>query len=382
MRILHLGKFHPPHPGGMERFLGQLAQAQAACGDEVLVLAHGAERGGGSPGVEVRRARVAFTLGGYAPVAPALPFLYAQALRRFRPHVVHVHAPNGAALWPALFRSGGGPPVVLHWHADVAFPPDRAPAPLVMACWRRLEALALRRASAVIATSRAYLDASPQLSGHRSLCRVIPLGLAEPAPPLGVPDHPAVRFLDACPGLRLLAVGRLTHYKGFDVLLEALRAVPSARLCLVGDGEERARLEALAAHPELRGRVMLAGAVPDLVLDACYRASHVLCLPSLSRSEAFGMVLLEAMARGVACLASQVPGSGIAEVLDQGRAGLLVPPGSVAELAQALRRLAQDDPLRLRLAQAGRQRYAARYAMGRIAADVRALYRELSPQTP
>ncbi len=378
MRILHLGKFHPPHTGGMERFLGQLAQAQAKEGDEVLVLAHGSEHGGESPCVQVHRARVAFSVGGYAPVAPALPFLYVQALRRFRPHVVHVHAPNGAALWPALLRGGGGPPVVLHWHADVAFPPDREPSPLIMACWRRLEALALRRAHAVIATSRAYLDASPQLAALGGACRVVPLGLEEPTPAkTPFPDHPATRFLDSCTGLRVLAVGRLAHYKGFDVLLEALRAVPDARLCLVGDGEERSRLTALANLPELRDRALLAGAVSDDVLDACYRASHVLCLPSLSRSEAFGMVLLEAMARQVACLAAQVPGSGMAEVLDQGRAGLLVGPGSVSELAHALRQLAENEPLRLRLARAGRERFAARYAMGRIAAQLRTLYEEL-----
>lgn len=382
MRILHLGKYHPPHPGGMERFLGQLARAQAELGDDVLVLAHGAEHGGESPGVRIHRARVAFSVGGYAPVAPALPFLYVQALRQFRPDVVHVHAPNGASLWPALLRGRSGPPVVLHWHADVAFPPDREPSPLVMACWRRLETLVLRRADAVIATSQAYQDANPQLAALGGNCRVIPLGLEEPAPAkTPLPDHPATRFLDSCTGLRVLAVGRLAHYKGFDVLLEALRAVPDARLCLVGDGEERARLETLAAQPELCGRVMLAGAVPDDVLDACYRASHVLCLPSLSRSEAFGMVLLEAMARQVACVATQVPGSGMAEVLEQGRAGLLVGPGSVSELAHALRQLAEDEPLRQRLAQAGRKRFAAHYAMERIAGDVRALYLELSPQS-
>lgn len=383
MRILHCGKFYPPHHGGMETFLDQLAQAQAAAGDEVLVLAHGSAPAleQPAPRLTVRRAPVAVTLGGYAPLAPTLPFLYFQALRRFRPQIIHVHAPNGAALWPALARFADHTPIVLHWHADVQFPVERKPSALLLACWQRLEALALRQADMVIATTQGYLDASPALAPHRSKCRVAPLGLAEPqdAPPLNQAeaDHPALRFLDSRPNLRVLAVGRIAHYKGFGLLMQALRAVPGASLCLVGEGEERPQLEALAAEPALLGRVHLAGGVSDAVLDACYRRSHVLCLPSLTRSEAFGMVLLEAMSRGLPCVAANVPGSGMAEVLDQGRAGLLVAPGSVEDLASALGRLATDPALRQRLALAGQERFAACYAMPQVARRIRALYDEV-----
>jgi rhamnosyl/mannosyltransferase len=381
MRILHCGKFYPPHRGGMETFLGQLAQAQAQAGDEVLVLAHGDEPWPAlpaTPGLCVRRAPVSMTLGGYAPVALSLPLLYLQSLRRFRPDVIHVHAPNGAALWPALARRAHSAPIVLHWHADVRFPSDKSPPSPLLACWRLLEALVLRQADVIIATSQAYLDASPALAPHRAKCRVTPLGLAEPPePPVPPPDdagHPALRFLDSRSDLRVLAVGRLAHYKGFDVLLEALRAAPGASLCLVGEGDERANLETLAAASDLRDRVHLAGAVSEAVLDACYRRSQVLCLPSLTRSEAFGMVLLEAMSRGMPCLAANVPGSGMAEVLDQGRAGLLVNPASTEELAEGLNRLASDPALRQRLAQAGRERFAARYAMPHVARSIRAVY--------
>lgn len=414
MRILHCGKFYPPHRGGMETFLGHLAQAQAAMDDEVLVLAHGGPPLGRletiGPKLALRRAAVAFTLGGYAPVAPALPLHFLNALRRFRPQVIHVHAPNGAAIWPALLRPFSAAPIVLHWHADVQFPPNRTPHPLLLRCWRRLESLALRRADAVIATSQAYLETSPELAPHRDKCRIVPLGLAEPSPSGSHPaqssqqnahtidsgldatressarlteaDHPALRFLDSRRDLRLLAVGRLAHYKGFGLLLQALASTPGASLCLVGEGEERTALEAVARQPALRGRVHLAGALPNDVLDACYRRSHVLCLPSLSRSEAFGVVLLEAMCRGLACLATDVPGSGMAEVLDQGRAGLLVPPGSVEMLAQALARLVAEPDLARRLGQAGRERYAERYAMPRVAAKIRAVYEEILAARP
>jgi len=379
MRILHLGKFYPPHRGGMESFLEQLTLAQAAGGDEVLVLAHGEDAprlAAPRQRLEIRRAPVLCTLGGYAPVAPGLPFLFVQALRRFRPDVVHVHAPNGAALWAALFC--GRIPLVLHWHADVQFPPENSPSPLLMACWRRLEALVLRRSALVVATSQSYLDASPALAPHRYKCRVVPLGLAEQdtarVSESSPEAHPALDFLDRAEGLRVLAVGRLAHYKGFSHLCQAVLQTPEASLCLVGEGEERPALEALARQAQ--GRIHLAGAVDDHALDACYRRSQVLCLPSISRSEAFGVVLLEAMRRGLPCIASRVPGSGMAEVLEHETTGLLVAPGSARELAEALRKLAEEPELRQRLGQAGRERFLKHYAMGKVVRSIRAAYAE------
>jgi glycosyltransferase involved in cell wall biosynthesis len=386
MRVLHCGKFYPPDRGGMETFLDHLAREQAATGDDVLVLAHaGSSRAGTetpAKGLTVRRAPVLATLGGYAPVAPAMPLYHLQALRRFRPDVIHVHAPNGAALWPALLH--GRVPLVLHWHSDVQFPEDRRPAVPLLACWRRLEALVLNRADAIIATSRAYLDSSEALAPHRDKCRVVPLGLAEPEERLGTASHPAQDFLASSAGLRVLAVGRLAHYKGFRYLCEAVLQTPGASLCLVGAGEEQALLAELAQQPEARGRIFLAGELSAVALDACYRQSHVLCLPSVSRSEAFGMVLLEAMSRGLPCLATTVPGSGMAEVVRHGETGLLVRPGSADELARALRSLAGDPARRAQFGAAGRERFAGCYAMPAVARQIRAVYEELlsSPRRP
>lgn len=377
MRILHCGKFFPPDRGGIETFLGDLAQAQVSIGDTVQVLAHAGNCPPGAveptPGLTIQRASVLLTLGGYAPVAPTFPLLYFQALRRFLPDVIHVHAPNGAALWPALLHSRV--PLVLHWHADVQFPPDRRPPPLLLACWRRLETLVLLRATVIIATSQAYLDSSPSLAGHQDKCCVVPLGLAEAATS-SPDDHPTLRFLDSCSGLRVLAVGRLSHYKGFSHLCEALELVPDATLCLVGKGEERHKLEILAARPGLRGRIHLAGELPDALLDACYRRSQVLCMPSLTRSEAFGLVLLEAMSRGLPCIATSVPGSGMSEVVRHGETGLLVQPGSADELAQALRTFSADPALRDRMGLAGKNRFEKNYTIADVARRIRAVYEQ------
>lgn len=377
MRILHCGKFYPPHPGGMETFLHDLAQAQARAGHEVLVLAHGpsGRTGGagkaGSPRIWL--ARASWTLS-YAPLAPSLPWLLVRALRRFRPEVLHVHAPNPAAVWPLIF--GRGLPMALQWHADVEFPPDRRPWPPLLAAWRGLERRLLDRAGAVGVSSPAYLAASRFLAGHAGKCRCIPLGLGPER--LADPRPEALARAEALwpgPGVRVLAVGRLAHYKGFDVLLGAVGRCPGTVLVLAGEGEEAAALADLRAGLGLQGRVTLAGAVPDDLLAALYATCDLFCLPSLDRSEAFGMVLLEAMRFARPCVVSDIPGSGPAWVA--GEAGLAVPPGDAPALALALATLAADPGLRESMGQAAQRRLAGEFTIEAVARRWEEVYRDL-----
>lgn len=382
MRIVHIGKYFPPDRGGMERFLRDLAVMQAEQGHEVRVLAHALNAPPGrehpAPRLELLRCRVLFRAGAYAPVAPGLPVALLSLCRtRTPPAVLHAHVPNPAALWLPLLPLRL--PVVLHWHADVQFPAGHAPSTGLLACWKVLEQRLLRRADRVIVTSAAYLEASPPLRAHRHKCRVVPLGLRPEDAPSADTEHPAARFLrsGASPDrLNILAVGRLSHYKGFDVLLEALRRMPHARLCLVGDGEEHDALRVRAASPELRNRVLMPGDLPDAALRACFQACDALVLPSLTRSEAFGMVLLEAMREGKPCVVSEVPGSGMGSVVRPGETGMLVRPGSADNLADALALLAADPALRRRLGAAGRRRLEENYRLETVAHAVTAVYAE------
>ena len=379
MRVLHLGKFYPPYPGGMESFARDLTQAQAAAGDEVLFLGHApatqatSRLDSGNPRVWL--ARAPWTLS-YAPLAPGLPLLFLDALRRFRPGIIHVHAPNPAALWPLLFRTRV--PLAVQWHADVEFPPGREPWPPLMSAWRGLERRLLARAGTVAVSSPAYAPASPALASFLPKVRTIPLGLdPERLPQATAQDQARARALWPEQGLRVLAVGRLSHYKGFETLLAALARVPGAGLVLAGEGEERAVLERRAAESGLTGRVRLAGRVDDGLLAGLYAACDLFCLPSLSRAEAFGVVLLEAMHAGKPCLVTDIPGSGPAWVVRHGETGLVVPPGDVAALAQALADLAGDPALRERLGAAGRRRFGERFHIEAVARQWREAYEEV-----
>ncbi|MBI4769228.1 MAG: glycosyltransferase family 4 protein, partial [Chloroflexi bacterium] len=190
--------------------------------------------------------------------------------------------------------------------------------------------------------------------------------------------HPAAR--PPHPELNLLFVGRLRHYKGVDVLLEAMGQIPDGRLTIVGGGPEMPRLKSLAVRLGLVERVQFSGEVGDADLPGCYQQADIFVLPSISRAESFGIVLLEAMASGLPCVTTEV-GTGTSWVVQDGVTGLVVPPSDPAALAGAIRRLAGDAALRARMGAAGRARVEAEFTQERMVQRVEEVYREVAARS-
>lgn len=373
MRVLHLGKYFPPVPGGIERFLDELTLAQAAAGLQPAVLAHdpAASAQHADRGRLVQRCR-SYGEVLFVPLCPGWPGMLSRVIREWRPQLLHLHVPNPSVFWALLSPAARRIPWVVHWHADIPLDAAHRGLRLAYPAYALLERALLARAARIIATSQAYLDASVALAPHRARCRVIPLGLAD-APAAGIaPEWPS-------PGLRLLAVGRLAYYKGFAQLIEALSRVENVSLVLMGRGPGEAALRAQIATLGLQSRVRLLAAASDADVEAAYRACDALCLPSIDRAEAFGLVLLEAMRAGRAVLASDLGGSGMREVVVNGQTGLQVPPGDVSALATALCRLRDESDSRRRWGEAGQQRFLANYRIEPVAAAISSLYRELVP---
>ena len=375
MRILHIGKYYAPERGGIERYTQALAQWCVAAGDEVGVLVHqraGHWRGKRQiiGGVDVRRAGcIAAPL--YTPLSPMFAFDLARALRELRPELLHLHFPNPSCFAALASATARRLPWVVHWHADVAADSPDWRLRLAYRGYRPFEQATLARAAAIVATSQPYLDASAALAPWHAKTKVVPLGIAAQEPVAA-----RAGLWPARPGLRLLAVGRLTPYKGFEVLVEALASVEDATLLLVGHGECEYALRRLARARGLGDRIAFAGELDDETLASACAGADAFVLPSLDRSEAFGLVLLEAMRAGLAVVASAIAGSGVGFVVVDGETGLLSVPGDAQALAAAINRLRNAD-LRLRLGVAGRQRWQQAFSLDVSARRVRRLYQEI-----
>jgi glycosyltransferase involved in cell wall biosynthesis len=375
MRVLHIGKFFPPHAGGIERFSADLVAALVQRGVATAMLAHapaGTHRTQHFlvDAVDVTLAACHGQLV-YAPLSPAFPWLLSRTLARFKPDLLHLHVPNTSAFWALLLPAARRLPWVVQWQADVPLDVIRPSLRAAAMLYRPWENSLLRRAKKIIASSQPYRDSSATLAAWLDKTEVVPLGL----PPAKDNADKAKSIQWPCAGLRLLAVGRLSYYKGFDVLLRALAQVPQVGLVLIGDGESAAPLKALAQDLGVSSRVCFAGHVDDATLAATYANAEVFCLTSIERTESFGMVLLEAMRARLPVIASAIAGSGVGYVVADQISGLLVAPGDAAALALALQRLATDAHLRTRLGQAGYARWLSEFTLDRSADQILALYR-------
>ncbi len=346
--IVHWAKYYAPEQGGMESITQVLAEGAAAAGHAVTVVCftRGAAGSTTMQGVQVQRAAHRI-----APASQPLAWAYVRlAWRAARgADVVHLHAPN---LLCALLATGLPRRVrlLVHWHSDVVS------KGLLGRLVQPLERALLRRADRVVATSPPYAAASPLLREVADKVAVVPLGSPEPSTATARPERDFAAFLNR--RHLVLGLGRLVPYKGFPVLVRAAAVLPDDCAVIIGGAGPLAdTLQAQVRSLGLEQRVLLAGRLSDAELEALLRRASVFCLPSVERSEAFGVVLLEAMARRVPCVATRIEGSGTAWVNEDGVSGLNVAPGDAAALAAALARICADVGLRARLAAGARRRW-------------------------
>jgi len=386
MRVLHIGKYYPPFSGGIENFMAELLPRLEKRGVQVSAIVHDHQRGRGSAndmvdGVPILRVRTHGQLL-YAPLAPAFPYHLGRVLRRFRPDLLHLHVPNTSAFWPLLDPRARRIPSVVHWHSDVAGSEFDRRIARAYPLYRPWERALLRRCSRVILTSPPYLEASPALSPWHSKCTVIPYGLD--AERLAQPDERALReagerWWGRTTSLRVLAIGRLAYFKGHSVLVRAAANIPG-RIVIAGEGPMRGSLERLIGDLGVADRVTLAGDVRGAALHALLCTCDCLALPSIERTESFGIVLIEAMRYGKPVVASAIPGSGVGWVARDGETALLVPPGQPDALAGALSVFAADAGLRERFGEAGRRRFFEHFLIDPAVDRIQQLYAEVLAQ--
>ncbi len=354
MRILELGKFYPPVRGGMESTLEQICLGLRRRGHRVLALVSADER---RASASYRKGVAVWRLGrcgqiASSPVNPGLARALRRARSQFRPELVHLHLPNPAVAVGWLLFGDPELPLVVSYHSDIIR--QRRLASLLEPLRQRV----LTRARRIVVSSEDLKRSSRSLAAHRERCIVIPWGIdVETILPGGAPSRESLPF-----PRYFLFVGRMVYYKGLDVLLAALKG-ENMSLVVVGEGPLRARWEKQTRRYELGDRVYFAGDVSPQALDKLYRGCVAQVLPSTAPSETFGLVQLEAMARGRPVVAARASG-GVASVQEDGITGLLVPPAEVDSLRSALKTL-WDDPRRAEsMGQAARKRVVAHFDQG------------------
>jgi glycosyltransferase involved in cell wall biosynthesis len=372
--------------GGLERSARQLFQHLLANGHRVMVLTRNYDRLKPHElidGVEVHR----FPIWGRARVTVSLSY-FLQSLwwlvRHRRDYdVIHCHQSYAPATIGALARLVVGKPVVVKVSTADQFSERRELERLRLF---RLRRFLLRRVDRFVMVNRAAQEEFAGLGIQASRMVHIPNGVRVPE---ACACDPAVRRearrrLALPEGFLVVSIGRLSAEKNLSTLIEAwplvLRRFPAAHLALVGDGgtfrSVEAELRQQVARMGLEGCVRFTGRVADVL--GFLLASDVFVLPS--STEGMSNALLEAMAAGVAIVATRIPGN--CAVIAHGEQGLLVEPRDPHALAEAIVQLLAFPERASQLARAARQRAEERFALPRVGEAYRALYAELSAGVP
>jgi glycosyltransferase involved in cell wall biosynthesis len=357
VRILHVGKFYPPVRGGMETVLAALCEGTAHRWQVQAVVANGGPRTVRERlnGVEVVRVgTLARALS--VSLSPGL----ARELWRERFDCVVLHEPNPPA-GTVLALHTPAPRLIVWHHSEIVRPA------WANATYGRVQRALYRRAARVIVAAPPLVGSGNVAAARR--VEVVPYGIAlEPLlAATSPPNGHLTRLLAPLPSPRILFVGRLVYYKGLTVLLEALAAT-QASLVIVGDGPLEGALRARARALGVAERVVFGSGLSDEDVRWLYRACDVFVLPSTERTEAFGLVQIEAMASGLPVVSTDVP-TGVPWVNEHEVTGLVVARDDAGALAAGLQRLLADPALRTALGQAGRRRATERFAVGRMLAD-------------
>lgn len=302
---------------------------------------------------------------GYLANAAALR----RQLRRWRADLLNVHYASGYGTMAALAR----PPLpwlLSVWGSDVYEFPERGPLQAALARWN------LRRATAIASTSRAMAQRVRGLTPERRDIALTPFGVD------------VDRFAPAATGRpegRVVTIGMLKSLApdyGVDLLLRAFAGLshdPELRLpcelLIVGEGPQRAELEALARQLGIAGRTRFVGAVPHAEVPAWLHQFDIYAAPS--RAESFGVAVIEASACGLPVVVSDA--GGLPEVVCDGETGRIVPREDVPALQAALKQLLLDAGLRARLGRQGRAFVAREYSWAACVDRMEACYRQLLP---
>ena len=378
LRILQLNKLYYPAIGGIERIVQQLAEGLAEHTQmSVLVCSENKQhREETINGVNVIRLPKLFQFGSL-PVSLGLNFTLRKMSKQ--QDIIHLHMPYPLGDIACLL-SGYKGKIVLWWHSDIVRQKK------MMHLYKPVMLRMLKRADAIVVATEGHIKHSSYLEPYKEKCVVIPFGVEKKI------EQVADRYVEAenaqeiiniaSPkekkrSLSFLFVGRFVYYKGCDVLLEAFSRVTGAELILVGSGGMEEQLKQQAQELGITDKVQFAGSLSEEELCKQYADCDVFVLPSVAKSEAFGLVQMEAMAFGKPVINTNLP-SGVPYVSLNGETGLTVEPGSANELAEAMQWMVDHKEERLQMGERARERMKAEYRLEDMTARTLALYKELA----
>jgi len=334
IKILQINKLYYPVVGGIEKIVQQLAEGLNDKTDMKVLVCR--KKGMGKTeninGVEVRKAS---SLGIYFSMPVSFSFFLCLKKMSKDRDVLLFHMPFPLGDMAALM-SGFKGKIVVWWHSDIVKQKN------IMWLYEPIMNKFLKRADLIIVATKGHIDGSKYLNQYRKKCVVIPYGI----------DGKIMRDSKSCEvrvkkdkDINFLFIGRLVYYKGCQVLLEAFSKLKTGKLIVAGEGVLKETLKKQAEKLKITGRIKFEINPSDKRVMELYRKCDVFVLPSVERSEAFGLVQAEAMAYGKPVINTRLE-SGVPYVSVDKLTGITVEAGNAKELSKAMEYLIENPDVR------------------------------------
>ena len=366
MKILQFGKFYPIR-GGVEKVMEMLTEGLSARGMDCDMLCASFDgcrdlriiplNEHGRIIVVPTRLKAAGTM-----IAPKMIGWLRKHKKDY--DIIHIHHPDPMAAL-ALRLSGYRGRVIVHWHSDILS------QRFFLFFYKPLQNWLISRAEKIVGTTPVYVRESPHLQQAQDKCTYVPIGID------GLQSDPArvAEFRNRYPNQKLiLSIGRLVPYKGYPYLIEAMALLPdNYRLVIGGTGPLHEQLETQIQQRNLRNRIDLIGYVPDEDLPTWFGACDCFVLTSTMKTEAFGIVQIEAMSCHKPVVATRIPQSGVSWVNEDGVSGRNVSPGKPEEYAVAIQEVTENAE---KFGESAYLRYLNYFTRERMILKIKELYED------
>lgn len=325
MKVLQLGKFFPPDIGGIESVMNNITISLNNRGIACDVLCSNSKPKYSEEilpcGAKIMRCASLGKIASMA-IAPQMIIKLKKIISDY--DIIHLHLPDPMVTFALLLANYNNKKIILHWHSDIIR------QKFLLKFYTPFQKKILQKAHAIIATSPNYIDYSPPLQEVSHKVVAIPIGV-ESSLKSEVYDLQKNRSKKS-----IFSLGRMVHYKGFEYAIKAMAYLPDFRLYIGGGGEQKPYLESLIKSLGLSKQITLLGEISndDRILQ--YNTNSIFVLPSLNRSEAFGVVQLEAMSAKMPVVSTNIKGSGVPWVNKHNESGIVVPIGDERAISEAI----------------------------------------------
>ncbi|MDY0933027.1 glycosyltransferase [Chryseobacterium sp. CFBP8996] len=372
MRILQLGKFYPIK-GGVEKVMFDLMSDISKKGIQCDMLCASENKSQKNEEIIINSlAKLiivpTFTEIAKTKISSSMIFKLRDICNSY--DIIHIHHPDPMAAL-ALFLSRYKGRVVLHWHSDILAQKK------LLKIYDPLQRWLIKRACVIIGTTENYLQNSKPLINFKNKCLAVPIGIEDISNKLGIFNNPIDTnvFL----GKKIIfSLGRLVPYKGFEYLIESAKYLDDDFIILIGgEGQLKKTLQDVINNENLNNKVRLLGYLSEEDVLQYYAVCDIFCMSSIEKTEAFGIVQIEAMCLSKPIISTKIEGSGVSWVNQNGITGINVNIKNGKEIADAAKKITSNVTYYRKTSLASRNRFIDNFTLDKMSKSILDIYKNI-----